>query len=286
MLFVALIARGRSRKPRDCGALKKHRHSLAYTACLTCLLFSKIESRSQCEHTVITFIHELTTGEPRESTDRTHSPSSLQMNTPRKSLANLAKNATLPKFLPSPAEALRLEKLEMMKGNENSKYSKRLRKEQAYEDEKRITARDHCFHWDTAPPNKAEIEYAQDLFKVTKHSPNHLWCRDSFRDIPRSDYPEVALMGRSNAGKSSLINALVGKKICNVSPKPGRTQVMNGFGIGGTKGGESKFVVVDTPGYGYGSNAVSGPELMKYLSKRQQYAPTYLPTQPYLLPHS
>lgn len=166
------------------------------------------------------------------------------------------------------------EKLRRMKSNENSKMNKRLRKTQAFKDEEQITVYDHCYHWDTVAPNQAEISYAQDMFKVTKHSPNHLWCRSSFRDIPMSDLPEVALLGRSNAGKSSLINALVGKKICNASPKPGRTQVLNGFGIGGTKGGESKVVVVDTPGYGYGSNAVSGPELLKYLSKRQQYVKT------------
>lgn len=57
--------------------------------------------------------------------------------------------------------------------------------------------------------------------------------------------PEVAFAGRSNVGKSSLINALVGrKKLVRVSSRPGRTQQINFFDAG-------SFVLVDLPGYGY-----------------------------------
>lgn len=78
-------------------------------------------------------------------------------------------------------------------------------------------------------------------------------------------------MGRSNVGKSSVINMLVGEDICYTSATPGRTQTMNAFGVGGMKGGETKINIIDSPGYGKASRPEWGHELMKYLSKRQQY---------------
>ena len=63
---------------------------------------------------------------------------------------------------------------------------------------------------------------------------------------PPSDLPEIAFAGRSNVGKSSLLNTLVGrKKIARVSKTPGRTREINFFRVNGT------FVLVDLPGYGY-----------------------------------
>lgn len=82
--------------------------------------------------------------------------------------------------------------------------------------------------------------------------------------------PEVAFLGRSNVGKSSLLNAIMGKEICWTSSKPGRTREMNAFGIGGTKCGESKVVLLDMPGYGKASRAEWGVEIMKYLQGRRQ----------------
>ncbi len=64
--------------------------------------------------------------------------------------------------------------------------------------------------------------------------------------VPPVTLPEIAFAGRSNVGKSSLINALTGrKKLARTSRTPGRTQQLNFFSIGGT------FVLVDMPGYGY-----------------------------------
>lgn len=65
-------------------------------------------------------------------------------------------------------------------------------------------------------------------------------------DLPPLHLPEVCFAGRSNVGKSSLINALTGRKmLAKVSNTPGRTQCLNYFNIG------EKLYLVDMPGYGY-----------------------------------
>ena len=65
-------------------------------------------------------------------------------------------------------------------------------------------------------------------------------------DLPSDAMPEVAFAGRSNVGKSSLINALTGRKtLARTSNTPGRTQQLNFFDLGG------RLMLVDLPGYGY-----------------------------------
>jgi GTP-binding protein len=66
------------------------------------------------------------------------------------------------------------------------------------------------------------------------------------KDLPPFSVPEVAFIGRSNVGKSSLINALTGRKtLARVSNTPGRTQQLNFFDLDGA------LHIVDMPGYGY-----------------------------------
>ncbi len=68
----------------------------------------------------------------------------------------------------------------------------------------------------------------------------------SVKDCPKEYYPELAFIGRSNVGKSSLINLLCNNKhLAKVSEKPGKTQTINHFIINGN------WYLVDLPGYGY-----------------------------------
>ena len=86
----------------------------------------------------------------------------------------------------------------------------------------------------------------------------------------RPTLPEVALIGRSNVGKSSLLNSLVGRPIARVSRTPGKTTLLNAFRLG-------SFYLVDLPGYGYaraGKSARRGYRTLvtRYLRERPALA--------------
>ena len=93
---------------------------------------------------------------------------------------------------------------------------------------------------------------------------------------PKPDRAEIAFIGRSNVGKSSLINMLTGvKELAKTSQKPGKTQLVNHFTI------DDRWYLVDLPGYGY---AITSKAMRKewekmirtYLSKRDNLYCTFV----------
>ena len=75
-------------------------------------------------------------------------------------------------------------------------------------------------------------------------------------DFPRDRLPEVALVGRSNVGKSSLINALVRQPLARTSVTPGKTRLINIYRV--RRGSMPECYLVDLPGYGYARPARPG----------------------------
>lgn len=91
--------------------------------------------------------------------------------------------------------------------------------------------------------------------------------------FPSPSVPEIAFLGRSNVGKSSLLNALVGDKAAKVSSTPGRTRAINFFALM-DESQRRKLVFADLPGYGYAkiSKSISAewPKFIEpYLAERE-----------------
>ena len=94
--------------------------------------------------------------------------------------------------------------------------------------------------------------------------------------IPDTEFPEVAFAGKSNVGKSSLINALMNRKsYARTSSQPGKTQTINFYNI------NEVFYCVDLPGYGYAKTSVEtrqkwGKMIEKYLKTSKQLRQVFL----------
>jgi len=69
--------------------------------------------------------------------------------------------------------------------------------------------------------------------------------------FPAPVLPEIAFLGRSNVGKSSLINSLVGKKLAKTSSTPGRTRSINFYELRWAGKPQPELIFSDLPGYGY-----------------------------------
>ena len=87
---------------------------------------------------------------------------------------------------------------------------------------------------------------------------------------PKTNYPEVALVGRSNVGKSSLTNVLINRRnFAHTSSQPGKTQTLNFYAV------EDQLYFVDVPGYGYAKVSKKererfGQMIEQYLTQRDQ----------------
>ncbi len=97
----------------------------------------------------------------------------------------------------------------------------------------------------------------------------------TFKDMPQTAKPEFAFIGRSNVGKSSLINMLIGQNIAKTSAKPGKTQTINLYNV------EDKWYLADLPGYGYAKTAKTKRQtwqkmIADYLLKRPELANVFI----------
>jgi GTP-binding protein len=94
--------------------------------------------------------------------------------------------------------------------------------------------------------------------------------------FPTASFPEIAVVGRSNVGKSSLINSLLQRKgLAKVSRTPGKTRAVNLFTVVTDDPQLSRFVLADLPGYGYAKvskaeRAQWAPLIEEYLGRRDQ----------------
>jgi GTP-binding protein len=84
-------------------------------------------------------------------------------------------------------------------------------------------------------------------------------------DFPDAGLPEIALVGRSNVGKSSLINALVRQRLARTSAAPGKTRLANIYRV--ARGGNPPLYLVDLPGYGYARGGRPSAEAFETLTR-------------------
>lgn len=89
---------------------------------------------------------------------------------------------------------------------------------------------------------------------------------DKVSSLPNTQFPEYAFVGRSNVGKSSLLNAVVNANVARTSNTPGRTQTLNLFNI------DDRVMLVDLPGYGYAR--VSKEDALNWLQRLEEYLMT------------
>lgn len=107
-------------------------------------------------------------------------------------------------------------------------------------------------------------------------SANYLQSSTDIAKLPKSDMPEYAFIGRSNVGKSSLINKLVQRKeLAKTSSMPGKTITINHFII------NDEWYLVDLPGYGFAKRSKTDREMWKkmlsdYMTKRTNLVNTFV----------
>ena len=129
----------------------------------------------------------------------------------------------------------------------------------------------------SSPPKPAALTAPAPVTPLGwMHTARFLTTAAQLHHLPDHDLPEIAFVGRSNAGKSTCINTLTQQKqLAFASKKPGRTQHINLFSLG--KQGITDAVLADLPGYGYA--AVAKMDKARW----QQVMANYLVSRPNLL---
>ncbi|KAM4063178.1 50S ribosome-binding GTPase domain-containing protein [Hirsutella rhossiliensis] len=136
----------------------------------------------------------------------------------------------------------------------------------------------------TTTVTKEQVRQFAAAQRFFEHGCDFLYSAEALRHHPRNEHvPEIVVLGASNVGKSSFLNALVGREgRAKVGQRPGKTKLMNAFGVGprpqiprslvraGSAPPKHSLILVDTPGYGYRSQAAWGAEILKYLEMRQR----------------
>ncbi|CAI9725137.1 GTP-binding protein 8-like [Octopus vulgaris] len=124
-------------------------------------------------------------------------------------------------------------------------------------------------------PNPKEIQEGMTLFEPhgKKHKVKFLKSVFDVKDLPDEKLPEVAFLGRSNVGKSSLLKCLFHSSPdlrVDVSRKPGRTKCLNFYEL------ENTFRLIDMPGYGYNMPEHFVESVENYISSRRNLTRTFL----------
>lgn len=98
--------------------------------------------------------------------------------------------------------------------------------------------------------------------KINVNNATVAFTAGALRQFPNDGKPQIALSGRSNVGKSSLINTLLGRKsLARVSSNPGKTVTINFYSV------DDKIYLVDLPGYGYAKRSISSKVVWSTLTE-------------------
>ena len=126
-----------------------------------------------------------------------------------------------------------------------------------FEGEDQMRRDDEEYDDDEEEEGYTELQLAKQAKAATIKSAKFISSVVRHQDCPKTKIPEVAFIGRSNVGKSSLVNMLTNRKnVAKVSKTPGKTQTINHYEI---TTGDGKWFLVDLPGYGF----ANAPERLK-----------------------